>query len=149
MNRDAITDLIYDASRLLDDEHFDEWLNLCAPDFGYRITTFSDELGKAMTWMQQDKAGMAHVFSNVKSHERYTGRLRRHVSMPRVRADGGVAAVTSAVAVYHTETNGVTQLYAIGLYRDLVKEIDGRVLFAQREVNLDTRRLPFGSHVPI
>ena len=149
MNKDRLTDVIYDASVLLDDERFDDWLALCAGEFEYRIVTYSDELGKSMTWMQRDKAGMAHIFANVKSHERYTGKLRRHVSMPRVTTDGDKAAVSTAVAVYHTETNGVTQLYATGLYRDVLKELEGRVLFVERQVNLDTRRLPFGSHVPI
>lgn len=149
MNNNSIIELIYDASSLLDEENFDQWLELCSSDFGYRITAFSDELGKPMTWMQQDKSGMAHVFSNVRNHERYSGRLRRHVSMPRISINGEVASVASVVAVYHTETNGATQLYAIARYRDVVKEITGRMFLAEREVYLDTRRLPFGSHVPI
>lgn len=150
MKREDVTDLIYDSCALLDVELFDDWLNLCANEFAYLITTYSDELGKEMIWMTQDKSGMAHVFGNVKNHERYTGKLRRHLSMPRIKVSNEkLVSVSSPVAVYHTETNGVSQLYAIGSYRDVVQESQGRLLLARREVVLDTRRLVFGSHVPI
>jgi 3-phenylpropionate/cinnamic acid dioxygenase small subunit len=150
MSNDKVIDLIYDSCALLDQERFDEWLALCGPQFTYRITTYSDELSRMMTWMDQDKPGMAHIFANANKHERYTGRLRRHVSMLRVTAGrGDVAEVKSAVAVYHTELNGVSELYAIGAYHDQVQRSDGALLLARREVVLDTRRLAFGPHVPM
>lgn len=150
MVKDEVIDLIYSSCALLDEERFDEWLKLCAHEFSYLITTYSDELGRHMTWMNQDKSGMAHVFENVRNHERYTGRLRRHVTMLRVTTDEAKrASVQSAVAVYHTESNGVSQLYAIGSYHDEVKNIEGQLLLVKREVVLDTRRLAFGSHVPV
>lgn len=150
MTKDDVIETIYRTCELLDRENFDEWLDLCGTEFKYLITTFSDELGHEMTWMVQDKPGMAHVFSNVENHERYTGKLRRHVSMARVVLhDARRASVESAVAVYHTELNGVSQLYAIGTYKDEIHDIDGRLRLVSRHVVLDTRRLPFGPHVPV
>ena len=35
----AIADVIYRACLLLDEQKFMEWLELCAPEFSYRITT--------------------------------------------------------------------------------------------------------------
>lgn len=150
MNKDNLLDLVYDSCELLDAENFDAWLDLCAEEFKYQIRTFSDELGKEMVWMNQDKAGMAHIFKNVKNHERYTGRLRRQATMTRIRAvDAQLATVSSAIAVYHTEINGITQLYAIGTYKDQLKQTPGGLQLVSREVVLETRRLAFGSHVPV
>lgn len=150
MSKDDLLNLVYDSCELLDAENFEAWLNLCAEEFKYQIRTYSDELGKEMIWMNQDKAGMAHLFKNVKNHERYTGRLRRQVTMARVRsADAQSVTVSSAVAVYHTEINGVTQLYAIGTYKDRVRQAQGGLQLVGREVVLETRRLAFGSHVPV
>ncbi len=150
MNKDDLLNLVYDSCELLDAENFDAWLNLCAEEFKYQIRTYSDELGKDMVWMNQDKAGMAHIFKNVRNHERYTGRLRRQITMTRIRsADSQSATVSSAVVVYHTEINGVTQLYAIGTYKDQLKQAQGGLQLVGREVVLETRRLAFGSHVPV
>jgi 3-phenylpropionate/cinnamic acid dioxygenase small subunit len=147
---DDILALIYDASALLDEERFDDWLALTAPDFTYMISTHSDELKKRMVWMDQDHAGLKHLFTNVNRHERYTGRLRRHVAMTRkAGAEQGAELYTSAVAIYHTELNGVTQLYGTGRYHDRIVRIDGIPRLLRREIDLDTRRLAFGPHLPL
>src|SRR5262249_32031475 len=54
----AIRDVIYRACLLLDHEKFGEWLALCAPEFSYRITTYSPEIRRQMTWFEQDVAGL-------------------------------------------------------------------------------------------
>ena len=147
---DEMFELIYDASALLDEERFDDWLELCAPGFTYQISTFSDELRRRMVWMDQDRDGLAHLFANVNRHERYTGRLRRHVSMSRRIGDTGDAETfTSAVAIYHTDLNGVTQLYATGRYHDRIVRQAGKPCLLRREIDLDTRRLAFGPHLPL
>ena len=150
MIEDNITDLVYRSSSLLDEEDFEGWLALCDAGFKYRIVTYSDELRREMIWLDKERQDLVHLFENVNQHERYTGRLRRHVSMLRPdNTRGGVLSVRSEVAVYHTELNGVTQLYAIGTYRDGLVRTDGGLRLASREVNLHTRRLPFGPHVLI
>ena len=142
--------LIYDASTLLDEERFEDWLALCAPDFTYQISTHSDELRRRMIWMDQDYEGLKHLFANVNRHERYTGRLRRHVSMPRrTGAENGIESATSAVAIYHTDLAGVTQLYATGRYHDRIRRLEGKPRLLRREIDIDTRRLAFGPHLPL
>ncbi|MBN9427360.1 MAG: hypothetical protein J0H09_12715 [Burkholderiales bacterium] len=151
MKSTQLTEFLYRNAELLDQERFDDWLAQCAENFHYRITTFSDELGRQMDWMDKDKAGMTQVLTNANKHERYTGRLRRHLSMPRIDVEPGGQGlhVSTALATYHTEVNGVTSLYAIGSYIDEIREIDGRFALASRVVQLDTRRLAFGPHVPL
>jgi methanesulfonate monooxygenase small subunit len=148
---ERVSALIYTGCRLLDEERFEEWLKLCQPGFTFRITAFSDELAKQVVWMRQDRAGLATIFANVKRQERHTGRLRRHVCMVALEeaSANGTALVRSSLAVYHTELNGVTQLYAIGNYCDKVIAEGDVLRLAEREVALDTRRLAFGPHLPI
>ena len=150
MSKQAIEELLYKSTRLIDDENFRDFLELCGPDFTYTISTFSDELGTDMIWWHKDKEGMAHAVSNANNHERYTGTLRRHVSMVRIVAsDDGCHDVESAVAVYHTEVNGVTSLYAVGLYNDKISVQGETARFLKRETVLDTRRLTHGPHIPV
>lgn len=150
MSKHAIEELLYKSTRLIDDENFGDFLELCDPEFTYTISTFSDELGTEMIWWHKDKEGMAHAVSNADNHERYTGTLRRHVSMVRVLgSDNDRHDVESAVAVYHTEVNGVTTLYAVGLYNDKISVLGETARFLKREAVLDTRRLTHGPHIPV
>nr|Q9RBG4.2 RecName: Full=2-aminobenzenesulfonate 2,3-dioxygenase subunit beta; AltName: Full=2-aminobenzenesulfonate dioxygenase small subunit; AltName: Full=AbsAb [Alcaligenes sp.]AAF14228.2 AbsAb [Alcaligenes sp. O-1] len=150
MDTVSIAEFLYTNADLLNQEQFDSWLEQCSNDFSYRITTFSEELGRPMDWMDKDKSGLAHYLQNANNHERYTGRLRRHLAMPRVtkQADSSFE-VRTAVAIYVIEMNGETALYGIGSYVDNVMSESSGLRLTSRVVTLDTRRLQFGPHVPI
>ncbi|WP_416173435.1 ATP-binding cassette domain-containing protein [Aerococcus mictus] len=63
--------------------------------------------------------------------------------------DNGCSAVT-AISVYHTNVAGVSALFCVGTYEDtFVLTEESRFALAARKVTLDTRRLPFGSHIPM
>lgn len=146
----AITRLLYQVSQLMDEEQFDKFLKLCDTEFTYTISTYSDELGKRMVWFHKDKDGLSHALKAANRHERYTGRLRRHVGMVQVvGTKGDLKQTESMVSIFHTELNGVTRLYAIGKYCDQVKDGEDGAILVSREVKLDTRRLEFGPHVPV
>ena len=148
---DQITDLIYRSGTLLDDERFDEWIELCAPDFCYSITAVSEEIDAKMEWMNQDRDGLRALFAGIHEHERSVGRLSRHVGMVRItdESDTGEVRVDSSVVIYHTGLDGSSSLYAVGRYLDRVTKNGGQPLLAEREVALQTRRFPTGSHVPL
>ena len=155
----VIRETIYRASLLLDDEKFMEWLALCAPDFSYRITTYSPEIRRHMTWYEQDVSGLKGMIEMLPKHNTDHGRLTRHVTVYTVEADGpqGEAKATSSFACYRTMLDGInshidsgeSQLFLIGKYYDRFRiEKDGP-RFVERNVFLDTRRLDKGSHYPI
>ena len=150
MNRDRITDLIYDSCALLDEERFDEYIALCAPGFTYRITTYSEELRKPMEWMYQSRDDLHELLNTVETHEVAVAYLRRVASMIRIgEAKNGIVPVRSTVTVYHTWFDGNTRLFVIGTYKDEVTTDGDSPLLANREVVLDTRRLASGTHIPI
>jgi len=127
----AIADVIYRACLLLDDQKFTEWLELCAPEFSYRITTYSPEIRRQMTWYEQDVAGLKGMIEMLPKHNTDHGRLTRHVT------------------VYTVIDSGETQLFLIGRYHDRFTLGEQGPRFLERNVMLDTRRLDKGSHYPI
>jgi methanesulfonate monooxygenase small subunit len=155
----AARDLIYEACLLLDGERFAEWLALCAPEFKYRIKTYSPEIRKDMTWLEHDRTGLVTMIEMLPKHNTDHGQLTRHVSVYKVGldADRRIASAVSSFACYRTMLDGInshldageTQLFLIGKYHDRIRVDGDRPLFVERTVILDTRRLDKGSHYPI
>lgn len=155
----AVRELIYRAGLLLDGERFGEWLGLCAPEFVYRITAYSPEIGKEMTWLEHDRAGMATLIEMLPRHNTDHGLLSRHATVYSVEMDGegDAASAVTSFACYRTMLDGInshldageTRLFLIGKYHDRFRLEAGRPLFVERTVRLDTRRMDKGSHYPI
>jgi len=155
----AVRDAIYRAALLLDGEKFKDWLALCAPEFRYRIQTYSPEIRKEMTWLEHDLTGLHGMVDMLPRHNTDHGQLSRHVSVYAVELDpaGDAASAISSFACYRTALDGVlshldageTRLFVIGKYHDRFRLAGGRALFVDRTVFLDTRRLDKGSHYPI
>ncbi|HEY4862255.1 MAG TPA: nuclear transport factor 2 family protein, partial [Xanthobacteraceae bacterium] len=140
----AIRETIYRACLLLDDEKFMDWLALCAPDFNYRITTYSPEIRRNMTWYQQDVAGLRGMIEMLPKHNTDHGRLTRHVTVYTVEADGSQreAKAVSSFACYRTMLDGInshidsgeTQLFLIGKYYDRFRIDEDGPRFVERNV---------------
>jgi methanesulfonate monooxygenase subunit beta len=155
----AIREVIYRACLLLDDEKFLDWLNLCAPDFKYRITTYSPEIRRQMTWYEQDAPGLKAMIELLPKHNTDHGRLTRHATVYTVDAgpSQNEARATTSFACYRTMLDGInshidsgeTQLFLIGRYYDRFRIGEEGPRFLERNVFLDTRRLDKGSHYPI
>ena len=155
----AVRELIYKAGLLLDEARFGEWLALCAPDFVYRIKAYSPEIRKDMIWLEHDRAGMETLIEMLPRHNTDHGQLTRHASVYTVELDAerDEAAAVTSFACYNTMLDGInshldageTRLFLIGKYHDRFRLEEGRPLFVERNVLLDTRRLDKGSHYPI
>jgi methanesulfonate monooxygenase subunit beta len=151
-----IHDLIADSCALLDEQKFDQWIALTSPDFHYRLSAFSDELGKTMVWMETmvwmdfGRDALENLMQHASDHERNLVHYSRHVSAIRVgSAQNGIVPVRSSLTVYYTDLEGTTAIYAVGVYQDKATFVDGAPMLTERDVLLTTRRLPFGSHYPL
>jgi methanesulfonate monooxygenase small subunit len=153
----AVRDLIYRTCLCLDAEDFAGWLQLCAPDFNYRIRTYSPEIRKEMTWYEQDAAGLAQMIEMLPRHNTDHGRLTRHATVYSVEIEGGEAKAVTSFACYRTMLDGInshldagnSELFVIGKYYDRFRLGKGGPEFVERTVYLDTRRLDKGSHYPV
>ena len=135
----------------LDDKQFNAYLELCDPAYHYKITAYSPEIRKDMTWLEHDRAGMQSLFANLPKHNSDQSPLTRHVSVYTVKEDAAArqAQVVSALQVFKTSLDGgATELFAVGKLHDLISLTDAGPRLLAREVRLQTRMLGFGYHIP-
>ncbi len=143
-----IREIVYRATVALDQEDFAAFMDLCAPELEYRITAYSPEIRKEMTWLEQDHDGMRALLDMVPQHLRRLGSLKRHTSVYFVeRARSGEADVTSSFVVTHTTPEGQSSLFVAGTYYDVIDLGSGKL--KKRRAHLETRDLGIGSHIPI
>lgn len=151
VNRTQVEELVYDTCMLLDAKDFKGFLGKCDQKFEYRLSAWSPEIRKEMTWLNHGRAEMEDLFDTLPKHNTDPSPLTRSAVVYKVSVDEGAkrASVVSALQVFKTAINGgVTQLYAIGKYFDTVA-LDGNApRLLARHVKLDTRDLGWGHHIP-
>ena len=135
----------------LDDKQFNAYLELCDPAYHYKITAYSPEIRKDMTWLEHDRAGMQTLFTNLPKHNSDHSPLSRHVTVYTVKEDPATqqAQVISALQVFRTSLDGgATELFAVGKLHDQISLSEAGPKLLAREVRLQTRMLGFGYHIP-
>lgn len=151
MNRTAIEELVYKSCMLLDDQKYQDYLELLDDDFRYTITARSPEIRKDMVWLDHDRSGLQTLLTQLPRHNSDHSPLTRHATVYSVKVDEAkqAAEVVSSLQVYRTELDGgATALFAVGKYVDEIKLKDGAPKLSKRTVKLDTRMLGIGYHVP-
>lgn len=148
----SVREAIDTSCQLLDNENYGDWLALCADDFRYSIHSFSPEIRREMTVLDKNLGEMKLLFDQLRLHETRQGQWRRMIGGIRVcnpEAGTDTHGVVSALTVFHTDVYGSTTLFCVGRYQDRFRMTDGGPVIVSRRVLMDTRRLPFGSHVPL
>jgi methanesulfonate monooxygenase small subunit len=146
-----IAELVYRSCTLLDEMDFDGYLDLCAPEFRYRIVAWSPELRKQMVWKDIDKSEMKHHLELVPKHVRDRSTLARFpvVYMISYSDDGKRATVVSGLQVFKTKLDGgETKLFGVGRINDVVAVKGNSVRLLSRELRLETRQFGTGSQIP-
>lgn len=156
---ETVRDTIYQATMLLDNQKWDDWLALCDDDFQYSITSFSPEINYDMTYLSASKRDLIHLIDLLPKHNTDHSPLHRHTSVYSISPseDGKTATAISSVLIYQNMLDGTnshidageSRLFVIGRYLDTLKMEDGKGLFLKRELRLDNRRLDKGSHWPL
>lgn len=156
--RRDVEQVIYGAGLHLDESRFSAFLELTTDDFRYRITAYQPELGKPMTWLEHDRAGLTALFALLPKHLLNRATWFRHVVVAQLVLEAPEQAhARSSLAIYHTQVDvgdarlaaGASRLFAIGRYCDTLRLIGGRWLLAERDVHLETRQLGVGTHLII
>ena len=154
-----VRDTIYRAAVMLDAQKWDEWLDLCADDFQYAIKAWSPEVNYDMTYLQHDRKALANMVKLLPKHNTDHSPLTRHTSVYTVdiSEDGRSANAVSSVVVHQNLLDGInshidageSRLFLVAKYLDAFTIENGKAMFLNREVRLETRRLDKGSHWPI
>jgi anthranilate 1,2-dioxygenase small subunit len=141
-DRAAVCDLLAEYGALIDLAKFDEWLDLFATECRYQIVpreNFDRGLPAALVFCDS-RAMLEDRIRALREANKYNIHADRHViGLPRILDDGLVEA---PFAVYQTDQEGETRLFATGLYRDRLDLSGPRVRVRDKLVLLDTFAVP-------
>ncbi len=130
----------------IDDGELDRWPDFFTETCLYRVTARDNvEKGLDLGVMRFESRAMLRDRANSTQHAAvFAPRSIRHVlggTLIDAAGPDGISGRTN-VAIYQTSADGDTLLLMAALYRDLIVEIDGRLLFREKQVIYDTIRLP-------
>jgi anthranilate 1,2-dioxygenase small subunit len=146
VDRWAVLDLFARYGALLDAAQYDEWLGLFAAECRYQIVpreNWEQGLPAALVFCDR-RAMLEDRIMALREANKYNIHSDRHViGLPRILDDDADGlAVEAAFAVFQTDAEGETRLFATGLYRDRLSA--GAAGFAIRDkfVLLDSFAVP-------
>ena len=142
-DRAAICDLIAEYGALIDMAKFDEWLYLFAEECRYQIVpreNFDRGLPAALVFCDS-RAMLEDRIRALREANKYNIHTDRHViGLPRIVGDGLI--VEAPFAVFQTDQEGETRLFATGLYRDRLQILGRGLKIRDKLILLDTFAVP-------
>jgi anthranilate 1,2-dioxygenase small subunit len=142
----ALYDLFAAYGALIDAAEFDAWLALFAATCTYHVVPRENyERGFPAGLIYCDSRAMLEDrIRALREANKYNIHIDRHLTgQPRLTGqEGDVTLVEAPFAVYQTDQEGETRLFATGLYRDRVVVEAGRLKFRDKLVVLDTFAVP-------
>jgi anthranilate 1,2-dioxygenase small subunit len=143
-DRAAIYDLFAEYGALLDAVKYDKWLGLFAAECSYNVVPRENyEQGLAVGLIYCDSRAMLEDrIMALREANKYNIHNDRHlIGLPRlVGADS--LSIEAPFAVYQTDQEGATRLFATGLYRDRLEPAEGVLKIRDKLVLLDTFAVP-------
>jgi anthranilate 1,2-dioxygenase small subunit len=141
-----LLDLYAAYGALIDAAEFDSWLGLFAATCSYQIVpreNFDRGLPAALVFCDT-RAALEDRIMALREANKYNIHTDRHlIGLPRaVGETGDELAVETPFAVYQTDQEGETRLFATGLYRDRLVREAGIFKFRGKLVLLDTFAVP-------
>ena len=142
-NAAAVYALLAEYGALIDGAKFDEWLCLFAEECRYQIVpreNFDRGLPAALVFCDS-RAMLEDRIRALREANKYNIHTDRHViGLPRI-LDCGLE-LEAPFAVYQTDQEGETRLFATGLYRDRLDISGARLKIRDKLVLLDTFAVP-------
>jgi 3-phenylpropionate/cinnamic acid dioxygenase small subunit len=145
-DRLALYDLFAAYGALIDAADFDAWLQLFAADCTYHIMpreNYERGLPAGLVFCD-NRAVLEDRIGALREANKYNIHTDRHlIGMPRrVGEDAEGILVEAPFAVYQSDQEGESRLFATGLYRDRIVAEGGILKFRDKLVLLDTFAVP-------
>ena len=147
-----IEEFLYDEAELLDERHFEAWLDLLSEDIRYwmpmRRNVKFDDQGREntreqqdMNWFDEGKETLTQrvrqILTGVHWAEEPLSRVRHMVSNVRItRATSEQLEVQSRFLIYRNRQQDETDIF-VGKREDTLRKIDGQWKIARRKIMLD------------
>src|SRR5579884_3916324 len=146
-DRAAIHDLFAEYGAHLDALRYDDWLGLFAAECSYYVMPRENhERGLPAALIFCDKrATLEDRIRALQEANKFNIHTDRHlIGLPRLAGPegDGTAPVEAPFAVFQTDQEGATALFATGLYRTRLVTEAGRLKIADAIVLLDTFAVP-------
>ena len=142
-DRGAVCELLAEYGALIDMAKFDEWLDLFAEECRYQIIpreNFDRGLPAGLVFCD-GRAMLEDRIRALREANKYNIHTDRHViGLPRIFEDG--LALEAPFAVFQTDQEGGTRLFATGLYRDRLEILGRGLKIRDKLVLLDTFAVP-------
>jgi anthranilate 1,2-dioxygenase small subunit len=142
----AVQALLAEYGGLLDLGRYDEWLALFAAECRYEVVpreNYDSSLPVALI-LCDSRAMLEDRITALRQANKYNIHADRHlIGLPRIiTADRGRIELEAPFAVYQTDPEGETRLFATGLYRDRIEREGEALRLAEVLVLLDTFAVP-------
>ncbi len=144
LDRALVHDLLAEYGALLDAAQYDDWLALFAAECRYVVMPREN-------WERRLAAGLIYCDSRAMLEDRimalreankYNIHWDRHlIGLPRFAAGDGLT-IEAPFAVYQTDQDGESRLFATGLYRDRLELAGTALKIRDKLVLLDTFAVP-------
>ena len=146
VDRAAVQELLGEYGGLLDHGRYDEWLSLFAAECRYSVVPRENyDQGLPVALILCDSRGMLEDrIMALREANKYNIHIDRHlIGLPRITgARPAEIEIEAPFAVYQTDQEGETRLFATGLYRDRLDMTKERLLIGEKLVLLDTAAVP-------
>lgn len=139
-------------ARMIDEDRLEEWVELFSPDGRYEIISRENlAQGFALPLMLcENQNQIADRVMSLRKANIYHIHTDRHIlSQLHVETTADGWRVGANYALFQTNQEGVSTLYSVGRYDDLIGEVDGRLLFVSKRVIVDTGAVPSLLATPI
>jgi anthranilate 1,2-dioxygenase small subunit len=142
----AVHALLAEYGALLDLGHYDGWLDLFAQECRYSVVPRENyDAGLPVALILCDSRAMLEDrIDALREANKFNIHTDRHlIGLPRIAAEhAGGLDIEAPFAVYQSDQEGDTRLFATGLYRDRLVQAGEALRIADKLVLLDTSAVP-------
>ena len=146
IDRFALIDLFAEYGSRLDAGGYESWLDLFADECRYQVLPRENADGgfPVALIFCDSRAMLEDRIRALREANKFNIHTDRHlIGLPRIVSDDAAGVdVETPFAVFQTDQEGGTTLFATGLYRDRLVIERGRILIRDKLVLLDTFAVP-------
>ena len=117
-DREKIRTLIARSGRNLDTGDYAAFIDLFVPEGHYTLEAKSPEIGADMSWLSLESKELAALLDESSQHVHDLAERSHFITTDEIVFDGEEARAVSSFAVFRTDQEGRTGVYAVGSYVD-------------------------------
>lgn len=150
-DREEIRTLVSRSARFLNEGRFSDFIALFAEDGRYTLEADSAEIGKRMIWLDLSRAELDALLAESPQHIHDLAGRKHLVTVQEIdfSDDGRSAETLSGFAVFRTDIDGRTEVYAVGGYEDVLSRTMDGWQITHRRVVVETRMFRTPTPTPL